>query len=73
MRHNTPDVIGGYLVAIGAYYAGRAGRITDALGDEDDPVMVPVTVGRAPPYRRRGRRCQRRQRITPTGEIINLT
>ncbi len=70
MRHNTPDVIGGYLVAIGAYYSGIAlgARLTDALGDEDDPVMVPGYVGRLHrrlvSYRRRkAARRQRRQRI----------
>jgi hypothetical protein len=39
MRHNSPDLIAGYLVAIGAYYAGlRFGaRVTDTLGDADAP------------------------------------
>jgi len=41
-RHNTPDLISGYLVAIGAYYAGcwAGARVTAALGDEDAPIEL---------------------------------
>ncbi len=43
MRHNSPDLITGYLFAVGGYYAGvyLGGRITDWLGDEDSPIVVP--------------------------------
>lgn len=70
MRHNSPDLIGGYLVAIGAYYAGvvLGARITDTLGDEDEPVMVPGYVGKLHRrflsyWRRWVARRQRHQRI----------
>jgi hypothetical protein len=44
MRHNSPDLIAGYLVAVGAYYAGvwLGGRITDHLSDEHAPVLLPT-------------------------------
>jgi hypothetical protein len=43
MRHRSPDLISGYMVAVGAYYAGLAlgRRITDWLGDADDPIDAP--------------------------------
>lgn len=39
-RHNSPDLIGGYLMAVGAYYLGLhlGARITDWLGDQDAPI-----------------------------------
>jgi len=42
-RHNSPDLITGWLVAVGAYYAGvRLGaRITARLGDESGPIVMP--------------------------------
>jgi hypothetical protein len=48
MRHNSPDLIAGYVVAVAAYYAGVAlgARVTAALGDEDEPVIVPGYVGK---------------------------
>jgi membrane-associated phospholipid phosphatase len=70
MRHNSPDVITGYLVAVGAYYTGVAlgERVTDWLGDENDPVMVPGFVGRVQRrlhgYRRRW--AARRRQINAT-------
>jgi hypothetical protein len=70
MRHNSPDLIAGYVVAIGAYYAGvvLGARVTDALGDEHDPVMVPGYVGKLHRrflsyQRRREAARRRRQRI----------
>ena len=44
MRHNSPDLIAGYLVAVGAYYVGlyAGDRITQWLGDEECPVILPV-------------------------------
>jgi len=43
MRHNSPDLISGYLFAVGGYYAGvyLGGRATDWLGDGDGPIVVP--------------------------------
>lgn len=48
MRHNSPDLIAGYLVAVGTYYAGLylGGWVTDQLGDEFDPIVVPGRIGR---------------------------
>jgi membrane-associated phospholipid phosphatase len=70
MRHNSPDLIGGYVVAVGAYYAGvvLGARITDALADEDEPVMVPGYVGKLHRrflsyWQRQVARRQRRARI----------
>jgi membrane-associated phospholipid phosphatase len=42
-RHNSPDVITGYLVAVGAYYASvRLGAwITARLGDVRGPIVMP--------------------------------
>lgn len=42
-RHNMPDLISGYVMAVGMYYVGlRLGsRITNWLGDEDDPIHLP--------------------------------
>lgn len=42
-RHNSPDAITGYLVAVGAYYAGvwLGARITAWLGDEHGPIVMP--------------------------------
>lgn len=42
-RHNSPDLITGYLVAVGAYYAGlRLGAwVTARLGDEHGPIVMP--------------------------------
>lgn len=44
MRHNSPDLIAGYVVAVGAYYSGLywGARITRWLDDEDDPVILPL-------------------------------
>lgn len=41
-RHNTPDAITGYAVAVGAYYAGcgLGARVTAVLGDEDTPITL---------------------------------
>ncbi len=43
MRHNSPDLISGYLFAVGGYYAGLyvGGRVTDWLGDGDGPIVLP--------------------------------
>ncbi len=43
MRHNSPDLISGYLFAVSGYYAGLylGGRVTDWLGDGDDPIVLP--------------------------------
>lgn len=52
MRHRSPDVISGYLVAVGAYYAGLylGRRVTGWLGDADGPIVVPRL-----PFHLRGR------------------
>jgi hypothetical protein len=41
-RHNTPDLISGYLVAVAAYYAGcwLGARVTARLSDEDAPIAL---------------------------------
>lgn len=43
MRHNSPDLISGYLFAVGGYYAGLflGGRVTDWLGDAGGPIVLP--------------------------------
>ncbi|MBN1678988.1 MAG: phosphatase PAP2 family protein [Anaerolineae bacterium] len=43
MRHNSPDLIAGYLMAVFAYYAGLhlGARFTAWLGDEHDPMIAP--------------------------------
>jgi len=43
MRHNSPDLISGYLFAAGGYYAGLylGGRVTDWLGDGNGPIVLP--------------------------------
>lgn len=48
MRHNSPDLLTGYLVAVIAYYGGVAlgGRVTDHLDDDNDPIVVPGRAGR---------------------------
>lgn len=53
-QHHSPDLIAGYAVAIGAYYAGLAlgARVTAWLGDEAAPVEMPL----GPLVRRRARR-----------------
>jgi hypothetical protein len=52
MRHRSPDLISGYLVAIGACYAGLylGRRVTAWLGDADGPIVAPRL-----PLRVRGR------------------
>ncbi len=44
MRHNSPDLIAGYLVAVGAYYLGLylGDKITRWLDDEEDSVILPL-------------------------------
>ncbi len=56
MRHNAPDVITGYAVALGAYYVGLwlGARVTARLGDAAAPITVPV-LDRYLPYRLRRR------------------
>jgi membrane-associated phospholipid phosphatase len=41
-QHHSPDLIAGYAVAVGAYYAGTAlgARATARLGDENAPIEV---------------------------------
>ncbi len=60
MRHNSPDLISGYFFAIGGYYAGvyLGGRVTDWLGDEDGPIVLPE-----PTLRLQRRLRQRLQRL----------
>jgi membrane-associated phospholipid phosphatase len=60
MRHNSPDLLTGYLFAIGGYYAGLylGGRVTDWLGDEDGPIVLPE-----PTLRLQQRLRQRLQRL----------
>lgn len=60
MRHNSPDLITGYLFAIGGYYAGLylGGRVTDWLGDGDGPIVLPE-----PTLRLQQRLRQRLQRL----------
>ncbi|MCL4238657.1 MAG: phosphatase PAP2 family protein [Anaerolineae bacterium] len=43
MRHNSPDLISGYLFAVGGYYGGLflGGRVTDWLGDGEEPIALP--------------------------------
>ncbi len=55
MRHNSPDLITGYLFALGGYYGGLylGGKVTDWLGDADAPIMVPEPALR---FKRRVRR-----------------
>ncbi len=54
MRHNSPDLIAGYVLAVAAYYAGiyLGQRLTDDLGDADAPIAAPA-LGR---FRRVARR-----------------
>jgi membrane-associated phospholipid phosphatase len=56
MRHNSPDVITGYMVAVSAYYIGLwlGARVTARLGDADAPIAVPV-LERYIPHRLRRR------------------
>jgi len=48
LRHNSPDLIGGYVVAVGAYYGGLwlGARVTDRLGDELAPIPAPPLLPR---------------------------
>ncbi|MBN1565126.1 MAG: phosphatase PAP2 family protein, partial [Anaerolineae bacterium] len=48
MRHNSPDLIAGYLVAVGAYYTGLylGAKVTSWLDDEEDSVILPVLAWR---------------------------
>jgi len=43
MRHRSPDLISGYMVAVGAYYGGLylGRRVTAWLGDADGPIEAP--------------------------------
>jgi hypothetical protein len=43
MRHRSPDMISGYMVAVGAYYTGLylGRRVTAWLGDADGPILAP--------------------------------
>lgn len=43
-QHNVPDIVTGSATAIVMYYAGLAlgQRITDRLGDADDPIRLPA-------------------------------
>ncbi len=43
MRHNTPDIILGYITAVGGYYAGvwLGARTTAALGDAHAAIALP--------------------------------
>ena len=56
MRHNSPDVITGYAVAVGAYYVGvwLGARVTAQLGDAAAPITIPV-LDRYLPHRLRRR------------------
>jgi hypothetical protein len=65
MRHRSPDLIAGYLVAVATYYAGvyLGTRVTEHLGDELDPVMVPGRIGRIHRRVRARRRLVGRQRM----------
>ena len=47
MRHNSPDLITGYVLAVVAYYVGvfLGQRLTDVLGDATAPVEVPLLSG----------------------------
>lgn len=49
-QHHSPDLIAGYMVAVGAYYAGLylGARVTERLEDEHAPIVVS-----AGPLRRR--------------------
>lgn len=49
MRHNSPDIILGYVTAVIAYYVGLwlGAQVTRALGDADDPIRLPVWI---PPW-----------------------
>ena len=63
MRHNSPDLITGFAVAVLAYYAGMwlGARITEKLGDGDAPITMP---GRAWIVQRRQTRSEASQ-MTP--------
>lgn len=63
MRHNSPDLIAGYALAVVAYYVGVAlgQRVTAALGDANAPVEVPVL----------SRLLQRRQRRRARGMTVD--
>lgn len=43
MRHNSPDIITGYITAVVSYYAGMwlGARVTHALRDADAPIALP--------------------------------
>ncbi len=65
MRHNSPDLITGFMVAVVMYYAGvyLGGRLTDALADDDDPIRLPGWLGRAYDWwmiRREAAKCRQR-------------
>jgi len=55
MRHNSPDLIAGYVLAVVAYYVGVSlgQRVTDALGDAHLPIVIP---GLSRLFQRRERR-----------------
>lgn len=68
-RHNSPDLLAGYAVAVGAYYVGSAlgARITAWLNDDDHPVILPIFDWRIAPHppvpRRRRQRVRLRDRL----------
>ena len=63
MRHNSPDIIAGYAVAVGAYYAGThlGARLTAHLGDADALYTMPALGW----VRRSRARIRRAARLTP--------
>lgn len=48
LRHNAPDLVGGYAMAVGAYYLGLylGARATNWLGDADAPIPAPPLLPR---------------------------
>jgi len=47
LRHNSPDLITGFMVAVVMYYVGVyvGGRVTDALGDDHEQIELPGYLG----------------------------
>lgn len=62
-RHNSPDLITGFAVAVGAYYAGiyLGDRLTAWLGDEHGPILLPAWA----PFQRRRMARARNTHHTP--------
>lgn len=70
-RHNSPDLIAGFVVAVFAYYVGvwLGARITAWLDDEDSPIVLPDALTRYIPRHLRHRLRRRLARRAGAGML----